>query len=227
MGRQFTEGLHQALEAKEHVEIKKETTTLATITFQNYFRMYKKLSGMTGTAKTEEEEFINIYNMRVIEIPTNRPVVRIDANDKLFATAEAKFNALIKDIKERHKNGQPILVGTIAVETSELVSKMLVKEHIPHKVLNAKQHEKEAEIILNAGIREIPPRNMVNQCYVAPGKFDVQELVFEKFYDTGSTSTSITLGAVRILNSYDYSVGTTEDVLNSAVKLYSIDIPLE
>ena len=150
-GRQFTEGLHQALEAKEGVEIKKETTTLATITFQNFFRMYNKLSGMTGTAKTEEEEFINIYNMKVIEIPTNLPVMRIDANDKLFATKDAKFKALIKDIKERHSKGQPILVGTIAVETSELVSSLLLKEHIPHKVLNAKQHEKEAEIIAHAG----------------------------------------------------------------------------
>jgi len=150
-GRQWTEGLHQALEAKEHVEIKKETTTLATITFQNFFRMYNKLSGMTGTAKTEEEEFINIYNMRVIEIPTNMPVLRVDANDKLFATQTAKFNALVKDIKARHEAGQPILIGTIAIETSELVSKLLNKEHIPHKVLNAKQHEKEAEIILHAG----------------------------------------------------------------------------
>ena len=150
-GRQFTEGLHQALEAKEHVEIKKETTTLATITFQNFFRMYNKLAGMTGTAKTEEEEFINIYNMRVVEIPTNMPVIRIDANDKLFATKDAKFKALVKDVKERHEKGQPILIGTIAVETSELVSKMLTREHIPHKVLNAKQHEKEAEIILHAG----------------------------------------------------------------------------
>ena len=150
-GRQFTEGLHQALEAKEHVEIKKETTTLATITFQNFFRMYKKLAGMTGTAKTEEEEFINIYNMRVIEIPTNMPVIRIDANDKLFATKDAKFKALVREVKERHEKGQPILIGTIAVETSELVSKMLTREHIPHKVLNAKQNEKEAEIILHAG----------------------------------------------------------------------------
>jgi len=150
-GRQFTQGLHQALEAKEHVEIKKETTTLATITFQNYFRMYNKLSGMTGTAKTEEEEFINIYNMRVTPIPTNKPVIRIDANDKLFVSKQAKFNALIKDVKERHAKGQPILIGTIAIETSELVSRMLLKEHIPHQVLNAKQHEREAEIILKAG----------------------------------------------------------------------------
>ncbi len=150
-GRQFTEGLHQALEAKEHVEIKKETTTLATITFQNYFRMYNKLSGMTGTAKTEEEEFINIYNMRVIEIPTNAPVIRIDDNDKIFVSKEAKFKALVKDIVERHKVGQPILIGTIAIETSELVSELLRKAQVPHRVLNAKEHEKEAEIILNAG----------------------------------------------------------------------------
>ena len=151
IGRQFTEGLHQALEAKEHVEIKKETTTLATITFQNFFRMYKKLSGMTGTAKTEEEEFLNIYNMRVIEIPTNAPVIRIDANDRIFATKDAKFKALVKDIKERHQKGQPILIGTIAIETSELVSSLLSREHIQHNVLNAKQHEREAEIVAHAG----------------------------------------------------------------------------
>lgn len=150
-GRQFTEGLHQALEAKERVEIKKETTTLATITFQNYFRMYNKLSGMTGTAKTEEEEFINIYNMRVVEIPTNMPVVRLDQNDKIFATKEAKFRALVKEIKERHEKGQPLLIGTIAIETSELLSRLLTKEKIKHTVLNAKQHEKEAEIVMNAG----------------------------------------------------------------------------
>ncbi|MCR5741585.1 MAG: preprotein translocase subunit SecA [Gammaproteobacteria bacterium] len=151
IGRQFTEGLHQALEAKERVEVKKETTTLATITFQNFFRMYKKLSGMTGTAKTEEEEFINIYNMKVVEIPTNAPVRRIDANDKIFVSKDAKFKALVEDIKERHAKGQPILIGTIAIETSELVSSMLRRAGIKHNVLNAKEHEREAEIILNAG----------------------------------------------------------------------------
>ena len=150
-GRQFTEGLHQALEAKEGVEIKKETTTLATITFQNFFRMYHKLSGMTGTAKTEEEEFINIYNMKVVEIPTNAPVIRIDDNDKIFVTKEAKFKALVKDVVERNKIGQPILIGTIAIETSELVSQLLKRAGVKHNVLNAKEHEREAEIILNAG----------------------------------------------------------------------------
>ncbi|MDD4243825.1 MAG: preprotein translocase subunit SecA [Bacilli bacterium] len=150
-GRQYSEGLHQALEAKERVEIKKETRTLATITFQNYFRMYKKLAGMTGTAKTEEEEFRNIYNMLVVEIPTNKPVIRIDDNDLMFATMNAKFKAIVKDIEERHKKGQPVLVGTISIETSELISDMLKRRGIPHSVLNAKQHEKEADIIIRAG----------------------------------------------------------------------------
>ena len=150
-GRQFSEGLHQALEAKEGVEIKKETTTLATITFQNFFRMYKKLSGMTGTAKTEEEEFRNIYNMLVIEIPTNKPIIREDANDMIFATMQAKFNAIADEIKMRHSKGQPILVGTISIESSELLSRLLKKRGVKHDVLNAKQHEREAEIVENAG----------------------------------------------------------------------------
>ena len=152
-GRQFSEGLHQALEAKENVEIKKETITVATITYQNFFRMYKKLSGMTGTAKTEEEEFREIYNMYVVEVPTNEPVVRNDAPDYLFVTLEEKYEALIKDVEERHKKGQPILLGTIAVETSELLSRLLTKRGIKHDVLNAKQHEREADIIARAGQR--------------------------------------------------------------------------
>ena len=151
IGRQFSEGLHQALEAKEAVEIKKETSTLATITFQNLFRMYKKLSGMTGTAKTEEEEFRNIYNMIVVEIPTNKPIVRIDDNDLIFATMEAKYKAIAKEIDERHKLGQPILVGTISIETSELLSSLLKKRGVKHDVLNAKQHEREADIVDKAG----------------------------------------------------------------------------
>jgi preprotein translocase subunit SecA len=150
-GRQFSEGLHQALEAKEGVEIKKETTTLASITFQNFFRMYRKLSGMTGTAKTEEEEFRNIYNMLVVEIPTNRPVIREDANDVIFATMKAKYNAIAAEIKERHSKGQPILVGTISIETSELLSSLLKRKGVKHDVLNAKQHEREADIVENAG----------------------------------------------------------------------------
>ena len=150
-GRQYSEGLHQALEAKEHVEIKKETKTVATITFQNYFRMYHKLAGMTGTAKTEEDEFRNIYNMYVVEIPTNKPVIREDATDVIFMTMKAKFDAIANEIEERHKKGQPILVGTISIETSELLSHLLTKKHIPHNVLNAKQHEREAEIISHAG----------------------------------------------------------------------------
>lgn len=150
-GRQYSEGLHQALEAKERVEIKKETRTLATITFQNYFRMYKKLAGMTGTAKTEEEEFRNIYNMLVVEIPTNKPVIRLDEPDLMFATMKAKYKAIVKDIEERYHRGQPVLVGTVSIETSELLSELLKRKGIPHNVLNAKHHEKEAEIILRAG----------------------------------------------------------------------------
>ena len=152
-GRQYSEGLHQALEAKENVEIKKETRTLATITFQNYFRMYKKLAGMTGTAKTEEEEFRNIYNMLVIEIPTNMPVIRKDEPDLIFRSEEAKYRAIAKEIKERHEKGQPILVGTISIETSELLSGILKRYGIPHNVLNAKQHEREAEIVSKAGLK--------------------------------------------------------------------------
>ncbi len=150
-GRNYSEGLHQAIEAKENVEIQEETKTLATITFQNLFRMYKKLSGMTGTAKTEEEEFRDIYNMYVITIPTNKPVARIDYGDLLYATKAGKYKAIVREIKERHAKGQPILVGTIAVETSELISSMLKKEGIYHEVLNAKNHAREAEIIAKAG----------------------------------------------------------------------------
>ncbi len=150
-GRSFSEGLHQAIEAKEGVEIQEETKTLATITFQNLFRMYAKLSGMTGTAKTEEEEFRDIYNMYVIQIPTNRPIARIDHGDLIFATAKGKYSAIVKEIKARHEKGQPVLVGTIAVENSELLSSMLKKEKIPHEVLNAKNNAREAEIIAKAG----------------------------------------------------------------------------
>ena len=150
-GRAFSEGLHQAIEAKERVKVNEETKTLATITFQNLFRMYKKLSGMTGTAKTEEEEFRNIYNMYVITIPTNKPVIREDATDLLYSGKQGKYNAIVRVIKEKHALGQPILVGTIAIETSELISKMLTKERIPHEVLNAKNHAREAEIIAHAG----------------------------------------------------------------------------
>lgn len=150
-GRNYSDGLHQAIEAKEGVTINEETKTLATITFQNLFRMYKKLAGMTGTAKTEEEEFRDIYNMYVITIPTNKPVIRKDYGDLLFATQEGKFKAIVKEIKERHSKGQPVLVGTVAVETSELISSMLKKEKVPHEVLNAKNHAREAEIIAKAG----------------------------------------------------------------------------
>ena len=150
-GRSYSDGLHQAIEAKEGVTINEETKTLATITFQNLFRMYKKLSGMTGTAKTEEEEFREIYNMYVISIPTNKPIARKDYGDLLFSTKEGKYKAIINEIKERHAIGQPVLVGTVAVETSELLSDRLKKEHIPHEVLNAKNNAREAEIIAKAG----------------------------------------------------------------------------
>lgn len=150
-GRRYSNGLHQAIEAKERLEVRKESKTLATITFQNYFRMYSKLSGMTGTAKTEEEEFREIYGVDVIEIPTNKPVIREDRSDVVYKSEEAKFNAIIKEIIEKHQTGQPILVGTISIEKSELLSKFLKKQGIPHEVLNAKQHEKEADIIAQAG----------------------------------------------------------------------------
>ena len=150
-GRAYSDGLHQAIEAKEGVVINQETKTLATITFQNLFRMYNKLSGMTGTAKTEEEEFRDIYNMYVIEIPTNKPIARIDDSDLVFATQKGKYKAIVEEIKRRHETGQPVLVGTIAVETSELISSMLKKNHIPHEVLNAKNNAREAEIISKAG----------------------------------------------------------------------------
>ena len=150
-GRSYSDGLHQAIEAKEGVKIQEETKTLATITFQNLFRLYEKLAGMTGTAKTEEEEFRDIYNMYVIVIPTNRPVQRKDYGDLIFATQEGKYRAIVNEIKERHAAGQPVLVGTIAVETSELISSMLKKARIPHEVLNAKNNAREAEIIAKAG----------------------------------------------------------------------------
>ncbi len=150
-GRRYSDGLHQAIEAKEGLDIQNESMTMATITFQNYFRMYEKLAGMTGTAKTEEEEFRNIYNMQVIAIPTNKPIAREDKADLIYASMQGKFEAVAKDIAERHRKGQPVLVGTVAIETSEIISNLLTKHKIPHNVLNAKNHEREAEIIANAG----------------------------------------------------------------------------
>src|SRR4029079_1078987 len=150
-GRRWSEGLHQAIEAKEGVRIQEEHVTLATITLQNYFRLYEKLAGMTGTAKTEEKEFVEIYGTRAVEIPTNQPVARADKNDFIYKTIDGKFTAVIEDIKERHEQGQPILVGTIAVETSEHLSERLTRAGIKHNVLNAKEHAREAEIIKDAG----------------------------------------------------------------------------
>ena len=152
-GRRYSDGLHQAIEAKEGVKIQEESKTQATITYQNFFRMYKKLSGMTGTAKTEEEEFREIYNMQVITIPTNRPIARKDMSDILYPTLDSKFHAVVEEIKKRHANGQPVLVGTVAIESSERLSHLLDEAGIPHAVLNAKNHAKEAQIIMNAGQR--------------------------------------------------------------------------
>lgn len=150
-GRQWSDGLHQAIQAKENISIKPEDITVATITFQNFFRLYNKLSGMTGTAKTDEEEFMNVYNMRVVQIPDNKPVIRIDDTDRIFGTKNAKYKALLEDAEMRHKNGQPVLIGTADIATSELLSKMFDKEHIPHEVLNAKNDKREAEIVAKAG----------------------------------------------------------------------------
>ena len=150
-GRRYNEGLHQAIEAKEGVTVARESKTLATITFQNYFRLYKRLSGMTGTAMTEEEEFREIYKLDVVEIPTNRPMIRKDLPDSIFRTEKGKFEAVIEDIIQCHEKGQPVLVGTISIEKSELLSKMLKRRGIKHEVLNAKYHDKEAEIVAQAG----------------------------------------------------------------------------
>lgn len=151
VGRRYSDGLHQAIEAKEHVTVERESKTLATITFQNYFRMYKKLSGMTGTAKTEEEEFKGIYSLDVVQIPTNKPMVRDDMNDVVYKSVRGKFSAVVEEIVRRHETGQPLLIGTVSVETSEMLSRMLELRGIKHEVLNAKHHEKEAEIVAQAG----------------------------------------------------------------------------
>ena len=151
-GRRYSDGLHQAIEAKEHVKVKRESKTLANITFQNFFNKYDKKAGMTGTALTEEKEFRDIYGMDVIEIPTNRPVIRVDKEDAVYKTKKEKFHAVVDEVEEAYKKGQPVLVGTINIDTSELVSSMLNKRGIPHKVLNAKFHELEAEIVAQAGV---------------------------------------------------------------------------
>ena len=150
-GRRYSDGLHQALETKENVKIERETQTLATITIQNYFRMYNKLAGMTGTAETEAEEFGSIYNLEVVVIPTHQPVIREDRNDLIYKTKREKYNAVVEEIALRSNEGQPSLVGTISVEASELLSRMLKRKGIPHNVLNAKQHQSEAEIVARAG----------------------------------------------------------------------------
>ena len=150
-GRRYSEGLHQAIEAKEHLSVQRESKTLATITFQNYFRLYRKLSGMTGTALTEEEEFATIYALDIIEIPTNRPIARIDNEDSVYKTENGKYRAVIQQVKACHAKGQPVLVGTVSIEKNELLGKMLTREGIKHNLLNAKNHEREAEIVAQAG----------------------------------------------------------------------------
>ena len=156
-GRRWSDGLHQAVEAKEGVEVQKENQTLASITFQNYFRLYTKLSGMTGTADTEAYEFQSIYGLETVIIPTNKPIQRKDFNDQIFRTAEEKYEAVVKDIKDCYERGQPVLVGTTTIENSELVSHLLKREGLPHNVLNAKQHEREAVIVAKGGIRKLIP----------------------------------------------------------------------
>src|SRR5699024_4893583 len=163
-GRRYNEGLHQAIEAKEHVTVAHESKTLATITFQNYFRLYDKLSGMTGTAMTEEEEFGQIYSLDIVEIPTNRPVARVDHPDQVYKTQAGKYRAVVRQIKECHEKGQPVLVGTVSIEISELVSKLLTREGIPHNVLNAKHHDKEAEIVAQAGKLRSEERRVGQEC---------------------------------------------------------------
>ncbi|CAN0585333.1 unnamed protein product, partial [Laminaria digitata] len=151
-GRRLSEGLHQAIEAKEKVDIKPENQTLASITFQNYFRLYSKLAGMTGTALTEADEFADIYNLGVIDLPTNKPIQRIDEDDVVYRTASAKYAEIVKDVRECHAKGQPVLLGTASIEKSEVLSNLLTTAKIPHKVLNARHHEQEAQIVANAGV---------------------------------------------------------------------------
>ena len=185
-GRAYSDGLHQAIEAKEGVPIKEETSTLATITYQNFFRLYEKLAGMTGTAKTEEEEFLSTYNMKVIVIPTNRPVARQDLPDEIYSRKDSKYRALVNKVRELHEKGQPVLVGTIAVETSELISNMLNAEKIPHEVLNAKNHAREAEIIAKAG---------------RPGSVTIATYMAGRGTDIKLTEESRKLGGLAVLGS--------------------------
>ena len=185
-GREYSDGLHQAIQAKEGVQIKQETTTLATITYQNFFRLYNKLAGMTGTAKTEEEEFLSIYNMRVVEIPTNRPVARVDYPDLVFGTKKAKYQALLDEVRELYEKGQPVLVGTISVETSELISRMLKAARIKHEVLNAKNHAREADIIAKAG---------------TPGSVTIATNMAGRGTDIKLTPESKALGGLAVLGS--------------------------
>jgi preprotein translocase subunit SecA len=150
-GRRYSEGLHQALEAKEHVKVEQESRTLASITFQNFFRLYKHIGGMTGTAVTSAEEFEQVYNLDVVVVPTNQKITRADKPDRVYINEKAKFRQLVEDISRRHEQGQPVLVGTIAIEKSEYISELLKQKGVPHEVLNAKHHAREAEIIANAG----------------------------------------------------------------------------
>ena len=195
-GRAYSDGLHQAIEAKEGVPIKEETSTLATITYQNFFRLYEKLAGMTGTAKTEEEEFLSTYNMKVIVIPTNRPIARQDLPDEIYSRKESKYRALVNKVKELHEKGQPVLVGTIAVETSELISNMLDAEKIPHEVLNAKNHAREAEIVAKAG---------------RPGSVTIATNMAGRGTDIKLTEQSRKLGGLAVLGSERHESRRIED----------------
>ena len=183
-GRRYSDGLHQALEAKEGVTVERESQTLASITLQNYFRLYKKLAGMTGTAATEAEEFYRIYKLDVVSIPTHRPMIRTDKSDLIFLTKNAKYKAIVEDIRERYAKKQPVLIGTIAIETSELLSNVLTVNGIPHDVLNAKQHEREAEIVAHAG---------------EPGHITIATNMAGRGTDIKLTPESVTAGGLYIL----------------------------
>ena len=206
-GRRYSDGLHQAIEAKEHVKVKRESKTLATITFQNFFNKFEKKAGMTGTALTEEKEFRDIYGMDVIEIPTNRPIARIDHQDAVYKTKKEKFKAVVEEVKEAHEKGQPVLVGTITIETSELISGMLKREGIPHTVLNAKFHELEAEIVADAGVHGAVTI-ATNMAIARTGVMPIDSLtiaVTALKEITGSCRLYLKLGAIERKNSFSES----------------------
>ena len=215
-GRRYSDGLHQAIEAKENVKIESESQTLATITFQNYFRLYSKLAGMTGTAKTEEEEFKGIYKLDVIEIPTNKPVIREDLNDVVYKTEEAKYNAIVADVEDCYKRGQPVLVGTVSIDKSERISKLLTRKKIPHQVLNAKYHEKEAEIIAQAGRYKAVTiaTNMAGRGTDIMLGGNLENLVKKELKSKGYTDEIIELAVTPIHNENPDVLKAREDIKN-------------